>query len=579
MKCFFCGYDNLEQVKFCGECGHSLTGGSVTVSSKDSDMDMLNQYLSPKFILERKIGKGGMASVYLGEQTALQRKVVVKILNEDISNDAEIRERFLLEARTPARLKHLNIVEVIDVGICNDRPYYIMEYAPGGSLADKLKEYRDKQVQFPFREAIEIITKILDALNYCHENNLQSHRDIKPANIMFRYTGEPIIVDFGIAKISDSSITRTRMTMGTANYMSPEQCQGRKDIDGRSDVYSVGIMLFELLAGELPFKGDSGLSIMIKQVKEKLPSLSQRIKGRFERTDPDYTKTADKIEKIIDKACAKSRKKRFQTASEFAMELGDLIGSKLNLTSISHHTIQNTWGLVFAFLFLGLGIGGFLGYKVILENPAVNIILDTTPPGAKITDLNSNVYEGTTPYSTAKKEVGPYKYKLSLDGYKDETVDIYLKDTKIIEQRNVFLVKNTIPEINPTDEKNTIDQSIENSENSNNEQEIEEKNIHIKNGFIYAGGLVWQSSDIKRMNWYSAKTHCRNIGMRLPTKQELKYAYDSKSKKLFSKPCCEYWSSVEYEADNDNAYNINMKNYESFFSPKSNIFFVRCVAK
>ena len=173
---------------------------------------------------------------------------------------------------------------------------------------------------------------------------------------MFRNTGEPIIVDFGIAKISDSSITRTRMTMGTANYMSPEQCQGRKDIDGRSDVYSVGIMLFELLAGELPFKGDSGLSIMIKQVKEKLPSLNQRIRGRVERTDPDYLKVSDKTEKIIEKACAKSRKKRYQTASEFALELGELIGTKLNLTPTSHHAIQNSWGLIFAFLFLFIAL-------------------------------------------------------------------------------------------------------------------------------------------------------------------------------------------------------------------------------
>ncbi|MCB1177380.1 MAG: protein kinase, partial [Leptospiraceae bacterium] len=376
IRCFNCGFENPDHIKFCGHCGNNIQA-STGQGKQEADLEMLNQFLFPKFILEKKIGKGGMATVYLGEQTALQRKIVVKILNADISGDEEIRERFLLEARTPARLKHPNIVEVIDVGMCEDRPFYIMEYASGGSLSEKLKEYRDQGMQFPFKDAVNTIIKILEALEYCHVNDLQSHRDIKPANIMFRATGEPIIVDFGIAKIADSSITRTRMTMGTANYMSPEQCQGRKDIDGRSDVYSVGIMLFELLAGELPFKGDSGLSIMIKQVKEKLPSLNQRIKGRVERTDSDYLKVADKIEKVIETACAKSRKKRYQTAKEFAMDLSALVGTKLNMTPTGHHSLQNTWGLVFAFLFLGLGIGGFLGYKVILEKPKVNIIIDT----------------------------------------------------------------------------------------------------------------------------------------------------------------------------------------------------------
>ena len=574
MKCFYCGFENADQLKFCGQCGNSLSGGTSSSSTKDSDLDMLNEHLFPKFVLEKKIGKGGMATVYLGEQTALQRKVVVKILNEDISNDEEIRERFLLEARTPARLKHMNIVEVIDVGVCNDRPYYIMEYAPSGSLAEKIKEFKERGVQFPFKEAIEIITKILDALHFCHENNLQSHRDIKPANIMFRNTGEPIIVDFGIAKISDSSITRTRMTMGTANYMSPEQCQGRKDIDGRSDVYSVGIMLFELLAGELPFKGDSGLSIMIKQVKEKLPSLNQRIRGRVERTDPDYLKVSDKTEKIIEKACAKSRKKRYQTASEFALELGELIGTKLNLTPTSHHAIQNSWGLIFAFLFLGLGIGGFLGYKVILENPTINIVLETIPPGAKVVDKNTNLYEGITPYSTSKREPGNYKYSILLEGYNEESVDILLKDVKSIEQRQINLKK---IELNPPPEEEKKDPS-EDPEDEKSEPE-DEVPIQTNNGYISAGDLIWQSTEVKRMNWYSASTHCRNLGMRLPTKQELKIGYESKSRKLLSKPCCEYWSSTPHEEDSDNAYNINMKNFESYFSSKTNIFYVRCVAK
>lgn len=342
IKCFYCGTENSETDKFCRQCGNSLQT-AVTGNKPDADIELLSSYLAPKFTIEKKIGKGGMATVYLGEQTALQRKIVVKILNKDISDDDEIRERFILEARTPARLKHPNIVEVIDVGLCDDRPYYIMEYASGGSVADKLKKYRDQGMMFPLKEAAELITKVLDALHYCHINNLQSHRDIKPANIMYRSTGEPIIVDFGIAKITDSSITRTRMTMGTANYMSPEQCQGRKDIDGRSDVYSVGIMLFELLTGELPFKGDSGLSIMIKQVKEKMPSLAGKIKSKPEKIDPDFSVLGPELEAIIEKACAKSRKKRYQSAKEFAEALANLVGSDIPNTlkqSPIHHGLN-----------------------------------------------------------------------------------------------------------------------------------------------------------------------------------------------------------------------------------------------
>lgn len=561
IRCFHCGFENPDQIKFCGHCGTALQSSGT---KQETDLDLLNQFLFPKYILEKKIGKGGMATVYLGEQTALQRKIVVKILNADISGDEEIRERFLLEARTPARLRHPNIVEVIDVGMCEDRPYYIMEYASGGSLSDKLKEYRDKGEQFPFKVAVEIIVKILEALEYCHANSLQSHRDIKPANIMFRATGEPIIVDFGIAKIEDSSITRTRMTMGTANYMSPEQCQGKKDIDGRSDVYSVGIMLFELLAGELPFKGESGLSIMIKQVKEKLPSLYQRVKVKIDRADQDYIKYSDKIEKIIEKACAKSRKKRYQSAKEFAMDLSTLIGTKLNMTPTSHSALQNTWGLVFAFLLLGLGIGGFLGYKVLLEKPKINLMIDTIPPGAKITDLESLAEEGTTPFTATKLKPGKYRYKLQLDGYKAEVLEVDINDLSNMESKRIDLKKlDAVPIL---------------EEKPKDPNPVDTKNEQYDNGLIQAAGMIWQATDIKRMNWYSANTHCRNLGMKLPSKEELRVGFESKVKAL-SNPCCEYWSSTPHEDDSSSAYNIDMGNFVSYYSSKTNIFYVRCVAK
>lgn len=558
MKCFFCGFENSDKVKFCGECGNSLTGKNSKYTKKDSDLEMLNQHLSPKFVLEKKIGKGGMATVYLGEQTTLQRKIVVKILNEDISSDQEIRERFLLEARVPARLKHSNIVEIIDVGICNERPYYIMEYASGGSLAEKLKKYKDKKVQFPFRESLEIIAKILDALNYCHLNDLFSHRDIKPANIMFRSNGEPIIVDFGIAKTSMASITRTRMTMGTANYMSPEQCQGLKDIDGRSDVYSVGIMLFELLSGELPFKGDTGLSIMIKQVKEKLPSLSETIRNRQEKPDPEFLKSIDKIEKIIQKACHKNRKRRYQTAGEFERELLEVAGTKFNLIPVREPSIQVSWGLVFAFLLLGLGIGAFLVYKIVLESPKYKFTIESNPPGATVLNQQSGKVEGTTPLQDYRTERGSLNFKILLEGYESETLTLRLSN-----QAKSEIVRLDLKKLSNK-------QDTSNSDPSNNVYNFQ---------LFYVNGMNWQSGDIKRMNWYSANTYCKNNGMRLPSKSELKQSFDPKTRAILSTPCCEYWSSTTHEDDPSQAYNIHVSSMESFYSSKTNLFFVRCVSK
>ncbi|MBK6604528.1 MAG: protein kinase [Leptospiraceae bacterium] len=591
IKCFYCGTENSETDKFCRQCGNGLQS-AVTGNKPDADIELLSSHLSPKFTIEKKIGKGGMATVYLGEQTALQRKIVVKFLNKDISDDDEIRERFILEARTPARLKHPNIVEVIDVGLCDDRPYYIMEYASGGSVADKQKKYRDQGSMFPLKEAAELITKVLDALHYCHLNNLQSHRDIKPANIMYRANGEPIIVDFGIAKITDSSITRTRMTMGTANYMSPEQCQGRKDIDGRSDVYSVGIMLFELLTGDLPFKGDSGLSIMIKQVKEKMPSLSGKMKSKSEKVDPDFSVLGPELEAIIEKACAKSRKKRYQSAKEFAEALASLVGSDIPNTLKQSPIHRNlNWGLIVAMLLLGLGIGGFLGYRMIVLTYKVeignNIFIDTDPPGAKVINTTTNIEEGKTPFVSSKDQPGIYNYKLILDGYKEGITEIQLSDLQKKETRLVKLEADMPPLIditdntlNPPDAKDTKDakDSTDAKEAKDTKDTTEVKEPVKDNGLLSYGGLLWQTSDIKQMNWYSAISYCRNLKMRLPSRNELKLIYSSGIRRLMS-PCCEYWSSTPYEDEPDSAYTISVKSYDAFYSTKLTRFYVRCVAK
>ncbi|MCB1189086.1 MAG: protein kinase [Leptospiraceae bacterium] len=601
--CPVCGTKNRDLTKACLNCGYSF---EISQEERDLDLELLQKTLSPKYDVLRKIGIGGSSTVYLGIQTALERKVVIKMLNPEYAEEKELIDRFLLEARTTARLKHPNIVEVFDVGLCGERPYYIMEFAPNGSVSEKLKRYKREGKTFPPQDAIQLVIKILKALDYCHNNKLQSHRDIKPSNIMFNETGEPIIVDFGIAKIFGEFRTKNKITMGTVNYMSPEQCHGKKDIDGRSDIYSVGIVLFELLTGETPYKGDSDISIMIKQVKEKIPTLTSKLKLDL-KNNKGNAELYRKLESIINKACAKNKKKRFQTALEFAEELEKFAQTPLSKNTHGPHFIRNL-SLIVSGLLLGIGIGGFLGYKTIWKgepkekiiteeknksnknaipprvkedqieenfpNDSVNeepaIIIETDPPGAMIVNIETGLIDGYTPFTTIKSEL--YKYKAVMDGYKEEFID----SKRFRDQAKSHKMKITL------DKHKTKHPQIKKHEKTEKHPKEEKETIKkpVKkepaNQDITTGNLVWQSSDIRKMSWFSAVTHCKAKGMRLPSIEDLRVGYRA-NKKAFTSPCCGYWTENEYEEDPDDAYNVSMKNFQYFYAPKANKFYVRCV--
>lgn len=614
--CPVCGTKNREHTKACLSCGYSF---EIDNEERDLDLELLRKTLSPKYDVQRKIGVGGSSTVYLGIQNALERKVVIKMLNTEYTEEKELVDRFLLEARTTARLKNPNIVEVFDVGVCGDRPYYIMEHAPNGSVSEKLKRYKREGKTYPVIEAVQLVIKILKALDYCHKNKLQSHRDIKPSNVMFNESWEPIIVDFGIAKILGEFRTKNKITMGTVNYMSPEQCHGKKDIDGRSDIYSVGIVLFELLTGEPPYKGESDISIMIKQVKEKIPNLTSRLKIDTKNMKKDEAALYKELESIIHKACAKNKKKRFQTALEFAEELENLSLVPDSNRSHGPHFVRNL-SLIVSGLLLGIGIGGFLGYQTIWKtdsNKAVEmksengkktdkemvgtvdnseeveslppnsvneepeIIIETDPPGAMVVNIETGLIDGYTPFTTTKSEL--YKYKAVMDGYKEEFIDS--------EQfrKNVQSNKNTKNTEEPNTNKMKIKLNKEKQHekkrkekvNQNKKVEREEKAKKsppktIQKKLLKTGDLVWQRTDIRKMSWFAAVTRCKIKGMRLPTIEELRVGY-RQSKKIFSKPCCGYWTANEYAEDPDDAYNVSMKNFQYFYAPKANKFYVRCV--
>ncbi|MBH3341306.1 protein kinase [Pseudomonas mendocina] len=221
----------------------------------------------PGFDIEGVIGEGAMATVYLALQRSLERKVALKIMAPALAADASFCERFLREGRTLARLAHPHIVTVHDIGNAGEHYYMAMEYLPNGTLRERIAAGLSPE------QGLQYIRQIASALGYAHSQGL-IHRDVKPANILFRADGTAVLSDFGIAKSLDDStqFTQVGFAVGTPNYMSPEQARGL-DIDGRADLYALGVVLYEILVGELPYMGTDALSTALAHLTQPLPEL------------------------------------------------------------------------------------------------------------------------------------------------------------------------------------------------------------------------------------------------------------------------------------------------------------------
>jgi serine/threonine protein kinase len=219
----------------------------------------------PGYPIDRLIGKGGMAAVYLAIQESLDRPVALKILKDPDS--PEFSERFVNEGRIIASLVHGNIVTVHDVGIAEGLHYISMEYVDGGDLRIRIADGQSPEA------ALDLAARMADCLGFAHRKGV-IHRDLKPANILFRRDGTPLLTDFGIAKNQrlDSDLTATGKIVGTPRYMSPEQALG-KPVDGRSDLYSLGVVLYEMLTGEPPYRGDSEVGTILKHLNDPVPAL------------------------------------------------------------------------------------------------------------------------------------------------------------------------------------------------------------------------------------------------------------------------------------------------------------------
>lgn len=371
----------------------------------------MNPNIIPGYRIERRIGKGGMASVYLAIQESLHRAVALKILTN--FDSPEFSERFLNEGRTIAQLSHTNIITIHDIGIANGLHYISMEYIEGGDLKQRIKGGVGPEF------ALNVIEQMASALRLAHRRNMV-HRDVKPANILFRDEAIPILTDFGIAKQIglEKNVTVTGTIMGSPHYMSPEQAQGR-DVDCRSDIYSLGIVFYEMLTGVKPFDDESDIKTIVKHMNAPMPALPE---------------THARFEEIVGRMTAKRTEDRYADVDELLTHLKDLRNRPTPLSTDTKTIllatavtasegvqrtpppgivqVQSSWGRRAAWGALGIGaaIAIFAGFatqrgaappRAVTENP-----LASAPAVVPVVSVPSTVPAETSSQADALFEEG-----------------------------------------------------------------------------------------------------------------------------------------------------------------------------
>ncbi|KAA3654573.1 MAG: hypothetical protein DWQ04_34270, partial [Chloroflexi bacterium] len=294
----------------------------------DSQPSWIGRSIGGRYQIEDLLGRGGMSSVYKATDPNLQRAVAVKMIHPHLSEHPEFVKRFEQEAAAVAQLRHPNIIQVHDFNHEGDVYYMILEHVPGETLEKRLDALKGANLRLPLSETIHIMSNLCDAVAFAHERNMV-HRDLKPSNVIINLLSEPILMDFGIAKIVGGGQvqTATGATIGTAAYMAPEQVQG-ENVDQRADIYSLGVMLFEMASGRPPYEGKSALTVMMKHVQEPIPDI--RV---LNNNIPDI------LVGILEKALAKDPADRFSSAIE--------IGTALRM--VGQQTLESTAAQTFSF--------------------------------------------------------------------------------------------------------------------------------------------------------------------------------------------------------------------------------------
>src|SRR5216117_3809708 len=305
MECVKCHTPLPDGSKFCLACGADVTGGGTLGAGTGTEalMQRLQRLVEGKYKVERMLGKGGMGAVFLAHDLTLEREVAIKVLPPDIAMDEHVVKRFQQEAKTSAKLDHTNIIPIYRVESEGGLNYFVMKYIAGTSLEEVLERKEPLTSEYIQR----VLWEAACALGHAHQRGIV-HRDVKPANIMFDHDGRVMLTDFGISKAlqAASGFTGTGMIIGTPHYMAPEQAKGAA-VDGRADQYSLGVVGYRMITGELPYVGDSVHTILYKHIFEEVPSAGAK------RSDaPPFLTTA------ISRALSKEPDQRFATMEEFA---------------------------------------------------------------------------------------------------------------------------------------------------------------------------------------------------------------------------------------------------------------------
>jgi eukaryotic-like serine/threonine-protein kinase len=270
---------------------------------------LLGTILNGRYRLEARIGAGGMSTVFRAFDETLQRQVAIKLLNREVSSDSDELERFRREARAVAQLSHPHVVGVIDAGEDEGRPYIVFECIEGETLKDRIR----RQGRLPIPEAVAYAIEIARALGAAHARHIV-HRDVKPQNVLIDEEGSAKVTDFGIARtLDEDGLTADGRVIGTTDYVSPEQALGHS-VNGQSDLYSLGIVLYEMLTGEVPFKGENQVAVAMKHVREPLPDI--------QRQRPEVSAA---LAAVVDRATAKQPAERYGNDAELIADLEDVL--------------------------------------------------------------------------------------------------------------------------------------------------------------------------------------------------------------------------------------------------------------
>ena len=270
---------------------------------------LLGTTLNGRYRLEARIGSGGMSTVYRATDETLQRQVAIKLMNREIASDSDQLERFRREGRAVAQLSHPHIVGVIDAGEDESRPYIVFEYVEGETLKERIRRLG----RLPIAEAVAYAIEIARALGAAHARHIV-HRDVKPQNVLIDEEGAAKVTDFGIARtLTEDGLTADGRVLGTTDYVSPEQALGQS-VTGQSDLYSLGIALYEMLTGEVPFKGENQVAVAMKHVREALPDVQAK--------RPEVSAA---LAAVVDRATAKRREDRYGDDAELIADLEDVL--------------------------------------------------------------------------------------------------------------------------------------------------------------------------------------------------------------------------------------------------------------